>query len=134
MGSPDNEVLAEGECIVHGLTTDTNYVFSAKALERESSKLLCTLKRMNPSVRKSVSEQGIPWIMARKEHPWLSDATISTIEHVVLMCVASGFLSVEFQQHNGCMIPYLSMDDVALVRKEKLKGARARSVLKRWFK
>ena len=133
MDNSTDEELAEGECVVHGITSDTNHIFSIKALERESSKLLCTLKRMDPSVRKSVSEQGIPWIMARSGHPWLAGATINTIEHVVLMCVASGFLSVELRQCDGCVIPYISMNDLALVRREKLKGVRGRSVLRRWF-
>ena len=109
------------------------YVFRRKVLESGSVTLLSVLKRLPKEIRQSVSTKGIPWIMVRSGESALSSADDETIEHFLLMCMASGFIQSNGGVVGSCRIPFVTMDDMSLVRKEKMKTEGQRAILIRWF-
>ena len=117
-----NEVVADG---IHGGW----FVFNKSRLMKEGALMLRVLYSMPRQIRSSVSDKGIPWVLCRNLKDLDAVLDSETLVHVLAMAQAMGFLKYLGNDTAWTDIRSVQVDDVSLVRKEKVKDGKKWSLL-----
>ena len=105
----------------------TPHTFDQRRLERESGFVLCALKKLPASLRRSNGCTGLPWFTARRLEKHAIDIDLDVTDRLLSMAAALDFITVVHPEDAVCDVAYIIIEDIRLKRKYRLKNDERRA-------
>lgn len=121
------------ECIsVNGFTHQA-HLFNKSRLYQYQSFIICALKRLPKTLRRSLTDKGVPWITARRHGTDNEIFAMDTTEKLLAMGIALDIVSVVPSSVIDTDVPYVIIEDLRC-RREQLarEGIRPSAKNARW--
>lgn len=99
----------------------TTHCFNSKRLERAADFVLCALKKLPKSLRRSQGCTGLPWFTARHLETQGIDFDLEVTDRLLSMAAALDFISIVRPEDAVCDVTYIIIEDIRLKRKYSLK-------------
>lgn len=105
----------------------TSHVFHRRRLERNASFIICALKKLPKTLRRSNGCEGQPWIVSRHILSQDKDYALDVMDRLLAMAVGLDMVTVSIPEGAPSDMPYIIIEDERIIRQCKLtrsqKGA-----------
>ena len=98
----------------------TSHVFNRKKLQRQASLVICGLKKLPKTLRRSNGCEGQPWIMARFVHSQEIEYPLDVIDRLLAMAVGLDMVSANVPEGAPSDMLYIIIEDIRITRQCKL--------------
>lgn len=128
-----NRHETDKECIsVNGFTMRA-HLFNKSRLYQKQSFIICALKRMPRTLRRSITDKGAPWITARNHGIDNGLMAMDTTEKILSMGIALGIVTVLPSSISSTDVPYIIIEDIRSRREQLARnGERPSSKNAKW--
>lgn len=100
------------ECISVNGFTHSAHLFSKQHLIQRQSFIICALKRLPKTLRRSMTDKGAPWITARRHGTGNEEFAMDTTEKLLAMGIALDIVSVLPSPITDTDVPYIIIEDL----------------------
>lgn len=94
----------------------TSHAFNLRKLERKSSFVVCALKKLPKTLRRSNGCTGQPWIVARHIHSQEKDYSLDVIDRLLSMAVGLGMVTATIPEGAPSDMKYITIEDERIIR------------------
>lgn len=105
----------------------TAHAFSRRRLEDRASFVICALKKLSKTLRRSNGCEGLPWIVARHFVAQDLDYQLDVVDRLLAMAVALDMVTAFIPENAPSDMLYIIIEDVRIIRQCKInksiKGA-----------
>lgn len=105
----------------------TSHAFHKKRLEKNASFIICALKKLPKTLRRSNGCEGQPWIVSRHILSQDKEYGLDVMDRLLSMAVGLDMVTVSIPECAPSDMPYIIIEDERIIRQCKLthsqKGA-----------
>ena len=94
----------------------TPHAFNRHKLERQSTFVVCALKKLSKTLRRSNGCTGLPWIVARHIHSQQKDYPLEVVDRLLSMAVGLGMVTTSVPEGAPSDMKYIIIEDERIVR------------------
>lgn len=98
----------------------TSHAFHKKRLARSASFIICALKKLPKTLRRSCGCEGQPWIVSRHILSQDKDYALDAMDRLLAMAVGLDMVSVSIPEGAPSDMPYIVIEDERIIRQCKL--------------
>ena len=98
----------------------TSHAFHKKRLARSASFVICALKKLPKTLRRSCGCEGQPWIVSRHILSQDKDYALDVMDRLLAMAVGLDMVSVSIPEGAPSDMPYIVIEDERIIRQCKL--------------
>lgn len=106
----------------------TPHAFHRRKLERQSTFVVCALKKLPKTLRRSNGCTGQPWIVARHILSQEKDYSLEVVDRLLAMAIGLGMVTATVPEGAASDMPYIIIEDERIIRSCKqsrdYRGAR----------
>ena len=113
-----HESRAEAVSVTPFLSTP--HAFNRKKLERQASFVICALKKLPKTLRRSNGSKGQPWIVARHISSQEKDYSLDVMDRLLAMAVGLEMVSVHIPEGAPSDMMYIIIEDIRIIRQCKV--------------
>lgn len=100
----------------------TSHAFHRKRLDRTASFVICALKKLPKTLRRSNGCEGQPWIVSRHILSQEKDYALDVMDRLLSMAVGLDMVTVTIPEGAPSDMPYIIIEDERIIRHCKLNG------------
>lgn len=97
----------------------TSHAFNKRRLEKNASFIICALKKLPKTLRRSNGCEGQPWIVSRHILSQDKDYALDVIDRLLAMAVGLDMITVTIPEGAPSDIPYIIIEDERIIRQCK---------------
>ena len=97
----------------------TAHAFSKRRLARENAFVICALKKLPKTLRRSNGCTGQPWIVARHILSQGKDYSLDVVDRLLAMAVGLEMVTVTRPENAPSDMPYITIEDERIIRRCK---------------
>lgn len=94
----------------------TSHVFHRRRLERNASFIICVLKKLPKTLRRSNGCEGQPWIVSRHILSQDKDYALDVMDRLLAMAVGLDIVTVSIPEGAPSDMPYIIIEDDRIIR------------------
>lgn len=99
----------------------TAHAFHRKRLERQTAFIICALKKLPRTLRRSNGCTGQPWIVARHIFSQEKDYSLDVVDRLLAMAVGLDMVTAIVPEGASSDLPYIVIEDERIIRQCKMR-------------